>query len=290
MMDADAHADGDGVDLGEKPAVLSGNRQAAHHRARSAQSINDAMDIVGGKGICMGPSNFLGAAYMQMPVSITVEGANILTRSLIVFGQGAIRCHPFVLKEIGRDARARRRQGVAIEFDARVHGPPPIRCCGNARARWSSGLTGSHLCGAPANVAPETRRYYQQLHALFGRAGFLADVSMVTLGGALEAQGEAVGAARRRAVAAVPVVGDAQALRGGGPARGGRAADALGGVGRDVQGAERDRRRDLEFPQPLHRGRDAPHRVSARPAVRRCRPIGSATHVARLAHRAFGHA
>src|SRR6185369_516587 len=87
------------VDLGEKPAVVSGIAKL-HITERGRQVINDAMDIAGGKGICMGPSNFLGAAYMQMPVSITVEGANILTRSLIVFGQGAIRCHPYVLKEI----------------------------------------------------------------------------------------------------------------------------------------------------------------------------------------------
>ena len=71
------------------------------------------MDIAGGKGICMGPSNFLGAAYMQMPVSITVEGANILTRSLIIFGQGAIRCHPYVLREMAATQRARPAPGAA---------------------------------------------------------------------------------------------------------------------------------------------------------------------------------
>ena len=97
------------------------------------------MDIAGGKGICMGPSNFLGAAYMQMPVSITVEGANILTRSLIIFGQGAIRCHPYVLREMAAtrepDARARRcaistrRSSGHIRFVA-----AQLRC-----ARWCSG-------------------------------------------------------------------------------------------------------------------------------------------------------
>src|SRR6185312_7119944 len=87
------------VERGEKPSVLSGIAKL-HITERARQVVNDAMDIVGGKGICMGPSNFLGAAYMQMPVSITVEGANILTRSLIVFGQGAIRCHPYVLREL----------------------------------------------------------------------------------------------------------------------------------------------------------------------------------------------
>ena len=106
LMDATRMLTATIVDLGEKPAVLSGIAKY-HITERSRQVINDAMDIAGGKGICMGPSNFLGAAYMQMPVSITVEGANILTRSLIVFGQGAIRCHPYVLKEIDGDPRDR---------------------------------------------------------------------------------------------------------------------------------------------------------------------------------------
>ena len=99
MMDATRVLTASAVDLGEKPAVLSGIAKY-HITERARQVINDAMDIAGGKGICMGPSNFLGAAYMQIPVSITVEGANILTRSLIIFGQGAIRCHPYVLKEL----------------------------------------------------------------------------------------------------------------------------------------------------------------------------------------------
>src|SRR5699024_9449277 len=99
MMDAVRMLTARAVDLGEKPAVLSAIAKC-HLTERARQVINDGMDIVGGKGICMGPSNFIGAAYMQVPVSITVEGANILTRSLIIFGQGAIRCHPFVLREI----------------------------------------------------------------------------------------------------------------------------------------------------------------------------------------------
>src|SRR5690606_7554842 len=87
------------VDLGEKPSVVSSI--AKYHVTERARSvINDAMDIIGGKGICLGPSNFLGRAYQQIPIGITVEGANILTRNLIIFGQGAIRCHPYLLKEM----------------------------------------------------------------------------------------------------------------------------------------------------------------------------------------------
>jgi acyl-CoA dehydrogenase len=73
------------------------------------------MDVLGGKGICLGPSNFLGRAYQQVPVGITVEGANILTRSLIIFGQGAIRCHPYVLKEM---EAARRAKGLRLRQGA----------------------------------------------------------------------------------------------------------------------------------------------------------------------------
>jgi acyl-CoA dehydrogenase len=97
MMDATRMLTALAVDLGEKPAVLSAIAKY-HLTERARDVVIDGMDVAGGKGVCMGPSNFLGSAYMQLPVSITVEGANILTRSLIIFGQGAIRCHPFVLK------------------------------------------------------------------------------------------------------------------------------------------------------------------------------------------------
>ena len=111
MMDATRTLTAAAIDLGREARGDLRHRQAAPHRARP-QVVNDGMDIVGGKGICMGPSNFIGAAYMQVPVAITVEGANILTRSLIVFGQGAIRCHPYVLKEMAatREARSRARR------------------------------------------------------------------------------------------------------------------------------------------------------------------------------------
>lgn len=99
MMDAARVMTAGAVDLGEKPSVISAIVKY-HLTERSRQTINDAMDVHGGKGICMGPSNYLARTYQQTPVSITVEGANILTRSMMIFGQGAIRCHPYVLKEI----------------------------------------------------------------------------------------------------------------------------------------------------------------------------------------------
>ena len=183
MMDATRSLTAAAIDLGEKPAVISGIAKL-HLTERSRQVVNDAMDIVGGKGISMGPSNFIGAAYMQIPVAITVEGANILTRSLIVFGQGAIRCHPFVLKEIAATREADREQ-ASIAYDAALFGHLRFAVSNLART-FVMGLTGSHFVGVPADVAPETRRYYQQLTRFSAALAFLADVSMGTLGGALK--------------------------------------------------------------------------------------------------------
>jgi acyl-CoA dehydrogenase len=171
------------VDRGEKPAVLSGIAKL-HITERNRQVINDAMDIAGGKGICMGPSNFLGAAYMQMPVSITVEGANILTRSLIVFGQGAIRCHPFVLREMAAAAEPDTPPAVRA-FDHALFGHLRFTLSNFART-LVMGFTGSHFAGVPRGVAPDTRRYYQQLTRFSAALAFLADVSMGALGGALK--------------------------------------------------------------------------------------------------------
>ena len=146
MMDATRVLTTAAIDLGEKPAVLSAIAKL-HLTERGAQVVNDAMDVVGGKGICMGPSNFLGAAYMQLPVAITVEGANILTRSLIVFGQGAIRCHPYVLKEI-EATRETDPGSASAAFDAALFGHLAIRAVEHgAHARhWAHRLAFRHAC------------------------------------------------------------------------------------------------------------------------------------------------
>src|SRR5437763_11862350 len=183
MMDATRVLTARAVDLGEKPAVLSGITKL-HLTERGRKVVTDAMDIAGGKGICMGPSNFIGAAYMSLPVAITVEGANILTRSLIVFGQGAIRCHPFVLKEI-EATRETDRAKASAAFDTAVFGHLGFTLSNLARA-LVMGFTGSHFVRVPENIAPETRRYYQQLTRFSAALAFLSDVSMGSLGGALK--------------------------------------------------------------------------------------------------------
>jgi len=183
MMDATRMVTAGAIDQGERPAVLTAIAKY-NITERARQVINDGMDVIGGKGICMGPSNFLGGAYMQHPVAITVEGANILTRSLIIFGQGAIRCHPYVLKEI-RATRHTDLQRASIAFDAALFGHLRYAISNFART-LIMGWTGSHFVAVPPSVAPETRRYYQQLTRFSAALAFLADVSMGTLGGALK--------------------------------------------------------------------------------------------------------
>ena len=167
------------IDLGEKPSVVSAIVKY-HVTERARQSVNDGMDILGGKGICLGPSNFLGRAYQQIPVAITVEGANILTRSLIIFGQGAIRCHPYVMAEM---QAAQTNDLVAFDKALFAHIGHTV---GNGLRALVTGLTGSHFVGVPSNVAPETRRYYQQLTRFSSAFAFLADVSMLVMGGDLK--------------------------------------------------------------------------------------------------------
>ena len=133
LMDAARKMTAGAVDLGEKPSVVSAIVKY-HLTERGRAVVNDAMDVLGGKGICLGPNNFMGRAYQQLPVAITVEGANILTRSLIIFGQGAIRCHPYVLTEMQATqdddpARASRT------FDAALFGHVRFALANKARSR-----------------------------------------------------------------------------------------------------------------------------------------------------------
>jgi acyl-CoA dehydrogenase len=142
------------------------------------------MDIHGGKGICLGPNNWVGRGYQVMPVGITVEGANILTRSLIIFGQGAIRCHPYVLREM-RAAKEMTGEAASIEFDDAFTSHIGHVIANGARS-FIHGLTGSRFAPAPTNCAPETRRYYQRVSHLSAAFAFLADISMLAMGGALK--------------------------------------------------------------------------------------------------------
>jgi acyl-CoA dehydrogenase len=183
MMDAVRKMTAGAIDLGEKPSVVSAIAKY-HVTERARQVVNDGMDIVGGKGICLGPANFIGRAYQQLPIGITVEGANILTRSMILFGQGAIRCHPYVLREMKAAFNADGEQGLR-DFDQALFGHLMFTI-GHGFGALGKGLTGSHFVAVPDDVAPETRRYYQQLTRFSSAFAFLADISMLVLGGELK--------------------------------------------------------------------------------------------------------
>ncbi|MDX5445349.1 MAG: acyl-CoA dehydrogenase [Zoogloeaceae bacterium] len=167
------------LDLGERPSVVSAIVKY-HVTERARQTLNDGMDVIGGKGICLGPQNFLGRSYQQLPIGITVEGANILTRSLILYGQGAIRCHPHLRAEMDAVAAD---DGDAFHSAFSAH----LRDLGlNALRALGMGLTGSHFVRVPEQVAPHTRRYYQQLSRLSAAFAVVSDACLASLGGALK--------------------------------------------------------------------------------------------------------
>lgn len=183
MMDAARMMTAGAIDLGEKPSVVSAIVKY-HVTEMGRVVVNDAMDVLGGKGICLGPNNFMARAYQQIPIGITVEGANILTRSLIIFGQGAIRCHPYVLKEMAAARNTDRDQGL-LEFDRALWAHVGFAVKNMFRSLGMA-LTGSHFVDVPENIATETRRYYQQLTRFSAAFAFLTDVSMIVLGGGLK--------------------------------------------------------------------------------------------------------
>ncbi|HZN99581.1 MAG TPA: acyl-CoA dehydrogenase, partial [Burkholderiales bacterium] len=183
MMDATRVMTAGAVDLGEKPAVLSAIAKY-HMTERARECVNDAMDIHGGKGICLGPNNWLGRGYQIAPVAITVEGANILTRTLIIFGQGAIRCHPYVLREM-RAAKEMTGAEAAREFDDAFtsHIGHVLR---NGVRTIVYGMTRAAFAPVPNNCSQETKHYYRHVSRLSAAFAFLADLSMLAMGGALK--------------------------------------------------------------------------------------------------------
>jgi acyl-CoA dehydrogenase len=174
------------LDQGEKPSVVSAIAKY-HVTERARIVINEGMDVVGGKGVCMGPGNFLARAYQQIPVAITVEGANIMTRTLIIYGQGAIRCHPYVLT-LMRTAGA----GELKSFDAALFGYVGFLFRNMARALTFS-LTGGLLIAAPSEAAPQLRRYYRSATRFSTLLALASDMSMATVGGALKRKGAMTG-------------------------------------------------------------------------------------------------
>jgi acyl-CoA dehydrogenase len=169
------------VDDGEKPSV-PGAIAKYHCTELSREVIKDAMDIHGGKGIILGPKNYLGRAWQGAPIWITVEGANILTRSMMIFGQGAIRCHPFVLKELEALEIEDEAERLA-EFDRLLFGHigHSMSC---AVRSFVLGLSFARFAAVPGDR--RTRQYYRKLTRYSAAFAFMADIAMLTYGGKLK--------------------------------------------------------------------------------------------------------
>ncbi len=170
-----------GIDQGHHPAVVTAIMKGqATERLRV--SVNDAMDVHGGKAVIEGPQNYLGPLYRAVPVGITVEGANIVTRALIQFGQGAIRSHPYILKEVLALEDSDAARGLDA-FDQAFWGHVGHALLTALRATcraWSFGVV------SPAPSAGEATGYYKQLGRYAAAFALLVDMALLTLGGALK--------------------------------------------------------------------------------------------------------
>ncbi len=168
------------LNQGEKPAVVSAIMK--YHATEMGRTIiNHAMDVQGGKGICLGPRNYLASSYQSAPISITVEGANILTRCLIIFGQGAVRCHPYILAEL-QSAQETDPQLSLKKFDQALFGHAGFILSNFVRSLFL-GLSGAYLVFAPGTYS---KRYFQLLTRYSAALAFCADIAMITIGADLK--------------------------------------------------------------------------------------------------------
>lgn len=171
-----------GLDQGVKPAVISAIMKL-HCTERMRESVNAAMDVHAGKAVIDGPSNYLSSLYRALPVAITVEGANILTRSLIVFGQGAIRSHPWLMQEVKALSNPDEQQGED-QFDAVIwrHLGHSVR---NALRAIGMAWTGG-LVGRWPRQAGEVAPVYRRLDRYTAAFALLAECALLSLGGSLK--------------------------------------------------------------------------------------------------------
>lgn len=169
------------VDLGEKPSVISAILKY-HLTEQMRDSTKHAMDIHGGKGICLGPNNYLGRGYQGAPIAITVEGANILTRNMIIYGQGAIRCHPFVLSEL-EACSIEDKDAALAQFDKSLRGHIGFTISNFARTLWLA-LTGARFTKTPYN--DETALFYRTATRYSASLALMSDVCMAVFGGSLK--------------------------------------------------------------------------------------------------------
>lgn len=180
MMDAARTLTATALDRGEKPSVISAI--VKYHMTENMRTVvNDAMDVLGGAGICLGPRNFMGRVYQGLPISITVEGANILTRSMIIFGQGAIRSHPYIFKELNAIGETDYDASLK-KFDRALFGHIHFFIINSFRSLFH-GLTSSWFVFVSRGP---TRRYYQHLTRMSAAFMVMTDMALMTLGGSLK--------------------------------------------------------------------------------------------------------
>jgi acyl-CoA dehydrogenase len=172
LIDAGLTMTAAAIDNGAKPSV-AGAILKYNTTEKARQLVMDAMDIHGGKGICLGPNNYLGRPYQNTPISITVEGANILTRSLIIFGQGVIRCHPYVFRELESV-----RENNLTRFDRAFWGHTGF-VLANLTKSLIFVFTDARFTATPRSAV---WRYYQLVHRYSTSLAFLADFSMIVIG------------------------------------------------------------------------------------------------------------
>jgi acyl-CoA dehydrogenase len=181
QMDAARRLTLHGLDAGERPAVVTAILKY-QLTERGRQVVNDAMDVQAGSGVMMGPRNIMGRYYQVMPVAITVEGANILTRNLIIFGQGAVRAHPYLLDEMlaAQDDDA---EQALDRFDPLLLGHIAYALGNAARGFWL-GLTRGRIAQVPGDG--DVGRYQQRVAWLSAAFAFVADVTLLVVGGDLK--------------------------------------------------------------------------------------------------------
>lgn len=180
MMDATRGFTAAQIDSGQKPAVASAITK--YHVTELGRRVsNDSMDVHGGKGICLGPKNYIGRVYESVPIAITVEGANILTRSMIIFGQGAMRCHPYIFKEF-EAAQIKDEKERLKQFDRVLMGHLSFTLSNFVRS-ITLGLTSGLIASAPGK---KTKRFFQQATRFSASFALLADMSLLVLGGSLK--------------------------------------------------------------------------------------------------------
>jgi len=180
-IDATRQLTGIAVDEGEKPSVMSAIAKY-HCTERMRSVVNDAMDVFGGSAIIMGPLNLLARTYEAIPISITVEGANILTRSLIIFGQGVVRCHPWLRQEMDAVTTQDKAQALA-SFDQALFAH--IGFAGSNKVRSFLLALSNGWLARPAVQGP-ARRYSQQIERYSASLAWASDLTLAVLGGGLK--------------------------------------------------------------------------------------------------------